>query len=137
MLQYLGALGIGTVQGKADVCHTDHHYGPQCLSDPSSCWHETPLEFFWGAYGSSQQKSVNTDVWNMVDRFGIFQGKSKYKFISSKYMVCFYLKEEFTDESTLNADRSHPLRGGCKCFQVPKISYAIKLLILIAGEVAD
>lgn len=113
MLQYFGTLGTGTIQGKTDFCHTDDHYGPWCPSDPSGCWHERPLKFVWVAYGSSQQRSVNTDVWNIIDRFGIFQGKSKYKFIASKYMACFYLRDEFTDESTINADRSHPLRGGC------------------------
>lgn len=62
-----------------------------------------------GAYGSSQQKAVNPDMWILIDRSGIFQGKRKYKFISSRYVAGFYLKDEFTDESTINADRSHPL----------------------------
>lgn len=67
----------------------------------------------WGNGGSSQQKSANTGAWNITGRVGIFQGKSKYKFIPSKYVACFYLQDEFPDESTTNADRSHPLRGGC------------------------
>lgn len=102
MSRYFGALG--TVQGQTGFCHVDDHRGPWSPSDPPSCWLERPLKLVWGNDGSSQQNSANSDAWNITDRFGIFQGKSKYKFISSKYVACFNLQDEFADE---NADRSH------------------------------